>query len=77
MINFNIGAIANDGTGDTLRNFASGVNTNFSYIQTELNIKAGLVNGKVPSSQLPTKVVSLVTPSGVPADGDEWILYTL
>ena len=42
-----------------------------------ITIKADLVNGKVPSSQLPTKVVSLVTPSGVPADGDEWILYTL
>ena len=42
-----------------------------------ITIKADLVNGKVPSFQLPTKVVSLVMPSGVPADGDEWILYTL
>ncbi len=26
---------------------------------------------------IPSKTVSLTTPTGVPADGDEWILYTL
>jgi hypothetical protein len=77
MITFYIGAIANDGTGDALRNFAAGVNTNFTYTQNELNIKADLVSGKIPSSQLPLKIVSLTTPTGVPADGDEWIVYTL
>ena len=33
--------------------------------------------GKVPDANLPLKVVSLTTPTGVPSDGDEWILYTL
>lgn len=33
--------------------------------------------GKVPDENLSLKVVSLTTPTGVPSDGDEWILYTL
>jgi hypothetical protein len=41
------------------------------------NNKADLVGNKVPAAQLPLKVVSLTTPTGVPSDGDEWILYTL
>jgi hypothetical protein len=39
----------------------------FSISQTALNLTPQL---------LPVKIVSLTTPSGVPADGDEWILYT-
>ena len=35
------------------------------------------ISGKVPDANLPLKVVSLTTPTGVPADGDEWVLYTL
>ena len=35
------------------------------------------ISGKVPDANLPLKVVSLTTPTGVPSDGDEWILYTL
>ena len=35
------------------------------------------ISGKVPAANLPLKVVSLTTPTGVPSDGDEWILYTL
>ena len=34
-------------------------------------------SGRVNPEQLPQKTVSLTVPSGVPNDGDEWILYTL
>jgi hypothetical protein len=44
MINFYLGEIANDGTGDPLRNAFDGVNYNFAYTQIELNFRAPLLN---------------------------------
>ncbi len=34
-------------------------------------------DGRVLASQLLKKTISLLPPSGIPSDGDEWILYTL
>ena len=45
--------------------------------KNRLDTKADLLNGRVNPEQLPQKTVSLTVPSGVPNDGDEWILYTL
>jgi hypothetical protein len=70
---FNIGATENDKTGDKLRVFADGCNFNFNEISTT---KADLVSGKVPLSQLPTKTVSTSSPTGIPANGDEWVIYS-
>lgn len=73
MENINI-SNPNDGLGDKVRNAFIKVNNNFTTLE---NNKADLVDSKVPAAQLPLKVVSLTTPTGVPSDGDEWILYTL
>lgn len=74
MITINIGNVANDGLGDKVRNAFDKVNQNFTEVT---NTKADLLNGRVNPEQLPQKTVSLTVPSGVPNDGDEWILYTL
>ena len=73
MDNINI-SNPNDGLGDKVRNAFFKVNNNFTTLE---NNKADLVGSKVPAAQLPLKVVSLIIPTGVPSDGDEWILYTL
>lgn len=74
MITINIGNVANDGLGDKVRNAFDKVNQNFTEVT---NTKADLLNGRVNPEQLLKKTVSLTVPSGVPNDGDEWILYTL
>ena len=74
MITINIGNVPNDGLGDKVRNAFDKVNQNFTEVT---NTKADLLNGRVNPEQLPQKTVSLTVPSGVPNDGDEWILYTL
>jgi hypothetical protein len=71
MENINV-STPNDGLGDPLRNAFIKVNANFEELSA---LKADLVNGKVPLSQLPAKIVSQTTPSGTPSDGDEWIMY--
>lgn len=77
MILINIGTIPNDNTGDALRTSFFICNENFEELA--LN-KADLVNGKILPSQLPnstTITVSTTLPSGTPANGDQWIVYTL
>ena len=74
MITINIGNVPNDGLGDKVRDAFNKVNQNFTEVT---NTKADLLNGRVNPEQLPQKTVSLIVPSGVPNDGDEWILYTL
>lgn len=74
MITINIGNVPNDGLGDKVRDAFNKVNQNFTEVT---NTKADLLNGRVNPEQLPQKTVSLTVPSGVPNDGDEWILYTL
>ena len=74
MITINIGNVPNDGLGDKVRDAFNKVNQNFTEVT---NTKADLLNGRVNPEQLPQKTVSLTVPSGVPSDGDEWILYTL
>ena len=43
--------------------------------QSAISTKADLINGRVPLVQLPTKTISTTVPSGIPSDGDEWIIY--
>lgn len=74
MITINIGNVPNDGLGDKVRDAFNKVNQNFTEVT---NTKADLLNGRVNPEQLPQKTVSLTVPSGVPNDGEEWILYTL
>ena len=74
MITINIGNVPNDGLGDKVRDAFNKVNQNFTEVT---NTKADLLNGRVNPEQLPQKTVSLTVPSGVPNDGDEWLLSTL
>ena len=61
----NVGTVADDGTGQTLRSSMIDIQFNFDELsETKANIL-----------DLPTKVVSTTTPSGIPANGDEWIMY--
>lgn len=66
--------IPNSGNGSELRDAFIITNQNFS----ELDInKADLVGGKLAPSQFPLKLptISINPPSGVPADGEQWIQY--
>lgn len=60
MKNLNVGTVANDKTGQTLRS---------SMLDIQSNIDE--LNGKIP-----TKIISTAPPSGIPANGDEWITYS-
>ena len=68
-------SIPDDGLGDFLRDAFLKCNANFNALN---EFKSDLVDGKIVTAQIPVVsklTVSNLAPTGIPANGDTWIIY--